>query len=137
MPHELKTSPDAIELSVSAPSRERLFRDALTGVLEAAYGASVPAGVYAGRVVPVQASAGEDDALLAELVHDVLRAVRDEPGTLRAPRWLAFDEKRVTATLPVELPRADGLPIEVSRAEVEAAEGTWRARVELIPVPVG
>ena len=39
MPYELRTNPDEIELLVSSPDREGLFRDALTGVLEAVYGA--------------------------------------------------------------------------------------------------
>lgn len=133
MPHELKEGPDAIELSVTAPTREELFREALEGLLEAAYGASVPEGRYDGRVVPVQASVSTDDGLLAELAHDALRAVRDEPGTVRPPRWLAFDERRVTANLPLHAPRAAARELEVAAAGVSADEGGWSARLELLP----
>ena len=133
MPHELRTSPDEIELLVSSPDREGLFRDALTGVLEAVYGAPPPEGKNEGQVVPVQASAGDDDALLVELVHDVLRAAREEDGTLGPPRWLAFDERRVTANLPVRLPKADVRPLQVSGAAMETADGGWSARIELLP----
>ncbi len=131
MPHELRTSPDEIELLVSSPDREGLFRDALTGILEAVYGAPLPEGRNEGQVVPVQASAGDDDALPVELVHDVLRAAREEDGTLGPPRWLAFDERRVTANLPVRLPKADFRPLHVSGAAVETGDLGWSARVEL------
>ncbi len=136
MPYELKEGPEAIELSVSAPTREELFRAALAGVLEASYGAAVPEGTYEGRVVPVQAAGGDDDVLLADLVDDTLRAVKEEPGTLRPPRWLAFDDRRVTANLPVDTPKASSRALEVASAEVVAGEGHVSARVELLlPVP--
>jgi len=133
VPYELKTSPDEIQLLVSSPDRAGLFRDTLAGVLEAVYGAALPEGKNEGQVVPVQASAGDDDALLVELVHDVLRAAREEGGALRMPRWFAFDERRVTANLPIQLPKVDVRPIQVSGAAVETGEGGWNARVELLP----
>lgn len=133
MPYELRTSPDEIELLVSSPDREGLFREALAGTLEAVYGEPLPEGKNEGQVVPVQASAGDDDALLVELVHDVLRAAREEDGSLRSPRWLAFDERRVTANLPVHRPKVDVRPIQVSGAAVEIDEGGWSARIELLP----
>ncbi|MBP7678144.1 MAG: hypothetical protein KBB14_17710 [Thermoanaerobaculia bacterium] len=132
MPYELRTNPDEIELLVSSPDREGLFRDALTGVLEAVYGAPLPEGKNEGQVVPVQASAGDDDALLVELVHDVLRAAREEEGALQPPRWLAFDERRVTANLPVHLPKGDVRPLQVSGSSVETDERGWSARIELL-----
>ncbi|MHB8798773.1 MAG: hypothetical protein ACYDBY_09960 [Thermoanaerobaculia bacterium] len=137
MPYELRTSPDEIELSVSSPDREGLFRDALAGVLEAVYGAPLPEGRNEGQVVPVQASAGNDESLLVELVHDVLRATREEGGALRPPRWLAFDERRVTANLPIHLPRIDVRPLQVSAATVETGGEGWRARIELLPRTAG
>ncbi len=133
MAHELKESPEAIELSVTAPSREELFRSALSGLLEAAYGAPIPSGSYEGRVVPIQASGADDDALLAELAHDALRAVREEPGTVQPPRWLAFDERRATATLPLHTPRAPARILEVTSARIQAAGSEWRAVLELLP----
>lgn len=134
MPHELKESPEAIELSVTASSREELFRSVLTGLLEAAYGAPVPAGSYDGQVVPVQASGADDDALLAELAHDTLRAVREEPGTVQAPRWLAFDERRATANLPLHTPRATARSLEVASARVLPPGSDWSALLELLPL---
>lgn len=136
MPYELKESPEAVQLSVSASSRDELFRAALTGVLEAAYGSALPEGTYEGRVVPVQAAGGDDDVLLADLVDDALRAIREEAGTLRPPRWLAFDERRVTANLPVEAPKLTSRSLEVASAEVVSDDEGVSARVELLlPVP--
>jgi hypothetical protein len=132
VPYELKEGPEAIELSVSAPTREELFRAALAGVLEACYGAAVPEGSYEGRVVPVQAAGGDDDVLLVDLVDDTLRAVKEEPGTLRPPRWLAFDVRRVTANLPVDTPKASSRELEVASAEIASGEGCVSARVELL-----
>ena len=137
MPHELKESPEAIELSVSASTREELFRAALTGVLEAAYGAGLPEGTYEGRVVPVQAAGDDDDVLLADLVDDALRAIREEAGTLHSPRWLAFDEKRVTATLPVHSPKAPSRALEVANVEIADGEGGPSARLELLKPVAG
>jgi hypothetical protein len=135
VPHELKESEGAVDLSVTAPTREDLFRAALAGVLEAAYGAASADGSYEGQVVPVQAAADDDGVLLAGLVDDTLRAVREENGTLRPPRWLAFDEKRVTAALPLHLPKTPGRLLTVSAAEVAGGDAGWTARLELL-VPV-
>lgn len=136
MPYETKESPEAIELSVSAPNREELFRTALAAVLETAYGPGPADGTYAGHVVPVQAAGEGDDVLLAGLVDDTLRAIAEEPGTLRAPRWLAFDESRVTATLPVHTPRTASRRLEIARAEVGSGGEGPTAVLELL-LPAG
>ncbi|MRR12143.1 hypothetical protein EG835_06680 [bacterium] len=132
MPYELKESPEIVLLSVSAPGREMLFRDALAGVLAATYGAPLPEGTSEGRVVPLQAAGDDEDVLLAGLVDETLRAVREESGTLLPPRWLAFDVNRVTANLPVQAPGTASRPLEISRAEVESGAGEWTARLELL-----
>lgn len=121
-----------ILLAVSAPDREELFREALTGVLAATYGAPSAEGTSEGRVVPLQAAGYDDGVLLAGLVDEALRAIQEEPGRVHPPRWLAFDVNRVTANLPVESPRAASRPLEVSRAEVESGAGGWTARLGLL-----
>lgn len=131
MPYELKESPETILLSVSASGREELFREALTGVLAATYGASLPEGTSQGRVVPLQAAGGDDSALLESLVEEALRAVQSEDGTLRPPRWLAFDVDRVTVNLPFQSPKAVSRPLGISSSEVEVGDGGWSARLEL------
>lgn len=132
MPNELKESPETIQLSVSAPNREELFRAALASVLEATYGAPIPEGAAEGQVVPIQA-AGDDDGLLAGLVKEALRAVQEEPGTLHPPRWLAFDVHRATANLPLHTPKSAARPLEILRATVGSGEEGWNARLELLP----
>lgn len=133
MPHELKERPEMIELAVSAPDREGLFREALSGVLEAVYGAPLPGGDYEGFVVPVQAAGDDDEALLEGLVADTLRAAREEPGTLGPPRWLAFDVERVTANLPRSSPKAPSRRFAVAAVSVVAAGDGPEARLELVP----
>jgi hypothetical protein len=122
-----------IELVVSAPDREGLFREALSGVLLAAYGAPLPEGDYEGFVVPVQAAGDDEVALLEGLVEDTLRAVREEPGTLGPPRWLAFDVERVTANLPLRSPKAPSRPLVLATVSVSASGGGLEARLELVP----
>lgn len=131
MPYEMKESPEAILLSVSASGREELFREAVTGVLAATYGTPLPEGASEGRIVPVQAAGDDDSSLLEGLLEEALRAIREEEGTLRPPRWLAFDVNRVTVNLPLQTPKAVSRPLGVASAEVEFGDGEWRARLEL------
>ena len=131
MPYEMKESPEAILLSVRASGREELFREAVTGVLAATYGTPLPEGASEGRIVPVQAAGDDDSSLLEGLLEEALRAVREEEGTLRPPRWLAFDVNRVTVNLPLQTPKAVSRPLGVSSAEVEFGDGGWSARLEL------
>jgi hypothetical protein len=137
VPHELKERPEMIELAVSAPDREGLFRAALEGILEAVYGAPLPEGEYEGSVVPVQSAGDDDEALLEGLVEDTLRAVREEPGTLGPPRWLAFDVERVTANLPLRSPKSPSRPLALATAGVWASGDGLEARLELVPAGGG
>ncbi len=131
MPYEMKESPGTILLTVRASGREELFREALAGVLAATYGTALPEGASEGRVVPLQAAGDDDSSLLEGLVEEALRAVREEEGTLRPPRWLAFDVDRVTVNLPLQAAGAVSRPLGVSSSEVELGDGGWTARLEL------
>jgi hypothetical protein len=122
-----------IELAVSAPDREGLFRAVLEAVLEASYGAPLPEGEYEGNVVPVQAAGDDDDELLEGLVEDTLRAVGKEPGTLGSPRWLAFDVERVTANLPLRSPKSPSRRFVLASAGVAVSGDGLEARLELVP----
>ncbi len=123
MPYEMKESPETILLSVSASGREELFREAVTGVLAATYGTPLPEGASEGRIVPVQAAGDDDSSLLEGLLEEALRAIREEEGTLRPPRWLAFDVNRVTVNLPLQTPKA------VSRPTIPAAPFSFSSAV--------
>ena len=136
MPHELKEGPESIELSATAPGREELFRAVLEAVLEAAYRGK-PEGRGDGRFVPVQAAGMDDEDLLAGLAEDLLRAVREEPGTLLPPRWLAFDERRVTANLPLLAPKAEARALVLADARLVPSESGLAARLELVPGVAG
>lgn len=133
MPYELKESPETIQLSVNAPSREELFQAALTGVLAATYGTPLPEEASEGQVVPIQAAADHDDLLLAGLVGEALRATRAEQGTLLPPRWLAFDVNRVTANLPLLARNSPARSLEACSARIEKGEKEWTARLEFLP----
>lgn len=133
MPYELKESPEAVQLLASAPSREELFQAVLTGVLAATYGEPFPEGTSEGRVVPVQAAGDDDVVLLAGLVGEALRAIREEQGTLLPPRWLAFDVNRVTANLPLHARRSAARRLEALRTQIDTGEEEWTARLEFLP----
>ncbi len=100
MPYTVDVRAGSTFISLSAKSREEFVRDLVASLLEAAYGAR-PEGAAAGRVVPIQAAGADDAEILAHLAADTLRAVRETAGKLLPPRWIALDEGRVTATLPV------------------------------------
>jgi hypothetical protein len=130
--YEIEITPSGTAATVRAATREELFADALRATLTAAYAGAPPDGIYEGQVVPIQA-VGEDDAtILSELVKDCLEAVRTAPGTLHPPRWMAFDEKRVTANLPMTLPRAAATDVLLHSAKLGSG---LSARLELKSAP--
>jgi len=79
----------------------------------------------------------DDEDLLAGLAEDLLRAVREEPGTLLPPRWLAFDERRVTANLPLLAPKAEARALVLADARLVPSESGLAARLELVPGVAG
>ena len=136
MPYTVDSTATATVISLSAKSRAELVRDLVASVLEAAYGGTSTAPAE-GQIVPIQA-AGEGEAeLLTNLAADTLRAVRETPGTLLPPRWLAFDEKRVTATLPVAGGAAASRDLVPRSAAVERSLPDFKGRIELAPVSTG
>ncbi len=119
MPYSIETRPNGALISLSATSREEFVRDLVTSLLEAAYGKSPASAGAPERVVPIQAAGSDEAELLANLAADTLRAVGATAGTLLPPRWLAFDERRVTVTLPVAGGRHHGPVLAAGRATVE------------------
>jgi hypothetical protein len=133
--YTIETRPHGAFISLAAKSREEFVRDLVASLLEAAYGKTPGAAVASGQVVPIQATGADDGALLAHLTADTLRAIRETEGTLLAPRWLAFDESRVTATLPVGL-RSGPVPILGShRAMLASPLPDLRATLEVETAP--
>jgi hypothetical protein len=101
MSYSLKEIPGGIELDVTASGRESLVRESLSGVLEALYGKSAAGGTGSGQAIPIQAAGFTLGQSLPELVGELLSLAPTSASPLGPPRWLAFDEGRVTATLPV------------------------------------
>ena len=101
MPYSLKETPGGMELDVTASGRDALVRESLAGVLEALYGKGSTGGTGSGQAIPLQAAGVTLAQSLPELVGELLEAAPKSPSPLGTPRWLAFDEGRVTATFPV------------------------------------
>ena len=135
MSYTIETRPHGALISLAATSREEFVRDLLASLLEAAYGKNPGAASASGQVVPIQAAGADDRTILANLTEGMLRAIGETEGTLLAPRWLAFDESRVTATLPVG-PRSGPSPVLVPhRATLTSPLPDLRATLEIETTP--
>jgi hypothetical protein len=119
-----------LTITLAAKTRDELYRDAVGAALEAAYGGAPPAGASDGQTYPVQGAGLEEGDILRTFVAGCFEAARRAPGTLHAPRWLAFDEGRVTANLALSTPktpaRAFG-PALSGAVETEGAFPDFRA----------
>ena len=119
MPYSLKETPGGMELDVSASGRESLVRESLHGVLEALYGKEAIDGPGSGQAIPIQAAGVTLGQSLQELVAELLDLAPKTQGPLGPPRWLAFDEGRLTATLPVlDAPRLVARALRLASARV-------------------
>lgn len=137
MSYTIETRPHGALITVAATSREEFVRDLLASLLEAAYGKNPGAAGASGQMVPIQAAGADDGALLEHLTASALRAIGETEGTLLAPRWLAFDESRVTATLPVS-PRSGPVTVLVPhRATLTSPLPDLRATLEVRTGPAG
>lgn len=122
MPYALVKKGDRLEATLTGADRDTFFRDAVALGLAAVY-SGIPAGeAGTGAMVPVQAAGADVAGLLAALLSDVMRAAREAPGVLHPPKWMAFDDDRVTATLPVGGSRP---PVGELSVEVLEANGAW------------
>ena len=132
MPYELVSNGDQMEATVGAADRDTLFRDAVAAGLEAIY-AGVPAGEpVTGDLVPIQAAGSDLGKLLSTLLKNLVRAAGGASGALHPPRWLAFDNDRVTAALPSSGAAVPARDLEVTVLEARGGwprgEGTARIR---------
>jgi hypothetical protein len=131
----IRETATGVTLDLSAASREELVKDLLAGLLEAAYAHSAQAETSEGQFVPVQAVGATLEEMLKGLVKDTLDAVHEAHGTLHAPRWLAFDENRVTANLAMTEPRAAARGVQVPGLRpllrIESPLPSFRGTLEL------
>ena len=105
MPYGISETPSGLTITLAAKTRDELYRDAVEAALEAAYGGKPPAGASDGQTCPVQGAGLAEGEILRTFVTECFEAARRAPGTLHAPRWLAFDEGRVTANLALSTPK--------------------------------
>jgi hypothetical protein len=96
----------SLTITLSAKTREELYRDAVRAALEAVYGGAPPAGDSDGSTYPVQGAGLDEAEMLRTLFAECFVAAARAGGTLHPPRWIAFDEGRVTANLGLSKPKA-------------------------------
>ena len=131
MPYRLDATDHGAVISLEAKSREEFLRDLVASLLEASYGRAPEGASAGGQVVPLQAAGADEAEILVNLADGTLRAVRETAGVLLPPRWLAFDENRVTVTLPVGAGPARGRFLTACRTSLESPLPALRATVEL------
>lgn len=125
MSYGISQTPSGIRIDLAAKTREELYRDAVSAALEAVYGGPPPDGASDGQTYPVQGAGLREDEIVRTLFAECLEAARRAPGTLHAPRWLAFDEGRVTANLALSTPAAPVRSLEPALHEAFASAGTF------------
>jgi hypothetical protein len=114
-----------LTITLAAKTRDELYRDAVEAALEAAYGGEPPAGASDGQTCPVQGAGLAEGDILRTFVMECLEAVRRAPGTLHAPRWLAFDEGRVTANLALSMPKTPARELDPALHGAVETEGAF------------
>ena len=133
MTYGISETPSGLTITLAAKSRDELYREAVKAALEAVYGGAPPAGESDGQTYPVQGAGLDDAAMLHTLFTECFTAARRADGTLHPPRWLAFDEGRVTANLALSTPRS---PVRVltpalhGALETEGKFPDFRAKLE-------
>ncbi len=105
MTYGISETPSGLTITLAAKTRDELYRDAVNAALEAVYGGTPPAGESDGQTYPVQGAGLDDAGMLRTLFRECFEAAGRADGTLHAPRWLAFDEGRVTANLALSTPK--------------------------------
>ena len=63
--------------------------------------------------------------ILRTFVTECFEAARRAPGTLHAPRWLAFDEGRVTANLSLSTPKTPARELDPALRGAFATAGAF------------
>ena len=106
MTYGISETPTGLTITLAAKTRDELYREAVKAALEAVYGGTPPAGASDGQTYPVQGAGLDDAGMLRTLFEECFVAARRADGTLHPPRWLAFDEGRVTANLALSTPKA-------------------------------
>lgn len=112
MTYGISQTPSSLTITLAAATRDELYRDATKAALEAVYGGAPPEGASDGQTYPVQGAGSVEGDILRTFFTECLEAAHLAPGTLHAPRWLAFDEGRVTANLVLSTPKTPARALE-------------------------
>lgn len=132
MTYEISESRGTIHVSILAASREELWRETIRAALDAAYVGGATTSEYDGQVFPIQAVGTDDGEVLTQLLHECFEAVRTAEGRLQPPKWMAFDERRVTANLPIVTPTTPARTLALKHpATVTKSASGLEARAEL------
>lgn len=118
MSYGISQTASSLTITLAAKTRDELYRDAANAALEAVYGGPPPAGTPDGQTYPVQGAGLAEGDILRTFFTECFEAARQAPGTLHAPRWIAFDEGRVTANLVLAEPKA---PVRVLEPALHGA----------------
>jgi hypothetical protein len=118
----ISETPSGLTITLAAKTRDELYGDAVKAALEAVYGGAPPTGASDGQTYPVQGAGLDDASMLRMLFEECFVAARRAEGTLHPPRWLSFDEGRVTANLALSTPKTPVRPLTPAlHAAVETA----------------
>jgi hypothetical protein len=121
----ISETPSALTITLAAKTRDELYRDAAKAAFEAVYGGVPPEGTSDGQTYPVQGAGFAEGDILRTFFTECFEAARRAPGTLHAPRWLAFDEGRVTANLALSTPKTPARALEPALHGAFQAAGTF------------
>jgi hypothetical protein len=121
----LTETPSGLTITLAAKTRDELYRDAVKAALEAVYGGTPPAGESDGQTYPVQGAGLTEGEMLRTLFEECFVAAQRAEGTLHVPRWLAFDEGRVTANLALSTPKAPVRALEPALHGAFESAGTF------------
>ncbi len=125
MAYGISETASSLTITLAAKSRDELYRDAVKAALEAVYGGEPPAGASDGQTYPVQGAGLKEGDILRTFVTECFEAASRAPGTLHAPRWLAFDEGRVTANLALSTPKARARELDPALRGAVETQGTF------------
>lgn len=130
-----RTTQNALTFEVAGVDRAALYRAAVSAALEALYGAGPASPPAAGSgVLPLQAAGSDESERLGGLLAELLREAPLAPGRLLPTSWLAFDERRATATLRLGPPGAAPRALRLASSPVSISlSGSYSATISLLP----
>lgn len=125
MTYAISETPTGLTITLAAKTRDELYRDAVKAALEVVYDGTPPSGESDGQTCPVQGAGLTEAERLRTLFRECFEAAQRAPGTLHEPRWLSFDEGRVTANLALSTPKTPVRTLEPALHRALETAGTF------------